>query len=210
MIDAINSKVGSSAADLEMEQEVFIPTMEIMAKGFLRIDSDDILFPRQNSRRLRAAQGHIHATAEHVYDYLSAKGPPQETDLSLGACLMRLPDPHDPLRPAAKGAVLAEICDSINATETVPSTVSWTLFCLCCHPEVEAQVVSELISVGVPVGHDDVASTTRDLLLSQPDIIKQLPYLTGVVYEAMRLYPAGGPASPRWGAGGGGGAHGIA
>lgn len=86
----------------------------------------------QEGRELRRARRRLAASAEAVYDLLHARwpparwpsGPPDE-ERSLAACLMRMVDRNG--RKPARGAVVAEICDSLTASETIPSTVMWTL-----------------------------------------------------------------------------------
>lgn len=75
-----------------------------------------------------SARRRLAATAERIYDLLQDRymcQPPPDTDNSLAACLMRVTDKAG--RKPKRGALVAEICDALTASETVPSTVMWTL-----------------------------------------------------------------------------------
>jgi hypothetical protein len=75
-----------------------------------------------------SARRRLAGAAERIYDVLQARypspGPPEE-DVSLAACLMRVTDAAG--RRPVRGALVAEICDALTASETVPSTVMWCL-----------------------------------------------------------------------------------
>lgn len=60
--------------------------------------------------------------------------------------------------------------------ETTSNTLSWTLFLLAKHPEIEAKLLAELTSV--------LAGRTPTMA-----DLKALPYLDFVIKESMRLYP---------------------
>lgn len=74
------------------------------------------------------ARRRLVTAAERIYDLLQDRyksDPPAETDNCLAACLMRVIDKNG--RKPKRGALVAEICDALTASETVPSTVMWTL-----------------------------------------------------------------------------------
>ena len=77
-----------------------------------------------------------------------------------------------------------------------PPCCSIFRYCLTQHPDVEAKLLSELAAAGVPLG--DLEGCSR-LLLDDGgrSMLQQLPYLTAVLQEAMRMYPAGVAAAPR-------------
>jgi hypothetical protein len=60
-------------------------------------------------------------------------------------------------------------------------------------------VLQELRSVGVPCNGDPTAAAAALSL----DLLKQLPYCTAVLQEAMRMFPAGVMAASRCAGGGG-------
>ncbi len=64
--------------------------------------------------------------------------------------------------------------------ETTANTVTWTLYLLSQHPEIEAKVMAELTSLT----QTQTPPTVRDL--------QGLPYLEQVMKESMRLYPPAG------------------
>lgn len=68
-------------------------------------------------------------------------------------------------------------------------------FLLIQHPDVEAKVMQELRSVGVPCNGDVAAAAA--CLSSSMDVLKQLPYCTAVLQESMRMFPAGVMAASR-------------
>lgn len=77
---------------------------------------------------MHAARMRMNTVMSSVYDYIyKIKGPnPDDADLSLPACYMRLTHPHIGQR-YCKEAVMAEITNTFMASETVPCTVSWAL-----------------------------------------------------------------------------------
>lgn len=67
----------------------------------------------------------------------------------------------------------------IAGRDTTAQALSWTVFCVSGHPEVEKRIVEELSAL-----EDDV---DRSLTYQK---VSQLPYLQAVVNEALRLYPS--------------------
>eukprot|EP00877_Chromochloris_zofingiensis_P000303 jgi/Chrzof1/10273/Cz04g35070.t1 len=177
-----------------------LETITSIAYKFITAPWNKILYTRlpwltQESRTMHAARMRMNTVMSSVYDYIyKIKGPnPDDADLSLPACYMRLTHPHIGQR-YCKEAVMAEITNTFMASETVPCTVSWALYCIATHPEVEARLLQELSAVGVPCNSSDLDAICDSL---NCDVLKQLPYLDNVIAESMRMYPAGGPASPR-------------
>lgn len=64
--------------------------------------------------------------------------------------------------------------------DTTASGVTFTLYCLGRHPDVQKRLVQEIHSV---IGEDKQAPITLQLL-------NDMPYLESVIKEAMRLYPS--------------------
>jgi len=65
----------------------------------------------------------------------------------------------------------------IAGRDTTAQALSWTIFCLCSHPEVEAkarQEVSDVCGARGPAYED----------------LNRLPYMNAVLSEALRLYPS--------------------
>ena len=67
--------------------------------------------------------------------------------------------------------------------ETTAHTLGFTLMCLSTNPQAEAAVVSELEGLGLLAGPGKVP---RDL---QFDDLKNMPEISNVIKEAMRLHP---------------------
>jgi cytochrome P450 len=85
-------------------------------------------------------------------------------------------------RPMSEAQLRDEVITLFTAGhETTANSVTWTLYLLSQHPEVESRLRAELASLqGQP-------PTVRDL--------QRLPYLEQVVKESMRLYPPAGGAT---------------
>lgn len=82
-------------------------------------------------------------------------------------------------RPLTGHQICSEILTLAGAgTETTASVLSWILYELARHPDIEARVLSELHDVldGSPVAFDDLS---------------RLPYLNRVITEATRLHHTG-------------------
>jgi fatty acid omega-hydroxylase len=65
----------------------------------------------------------------------------------------------------------------IAGRDTTAQTLSWTLFLLCSHPEVETKARKEVEKVCGMAG-------------LQYDDVNRLPYLNSILCEALRLYPS--------------------
>jgi cytochrome P450 len=104
-------------------------------------------------------------------------------------------DPHKGKAPSRE-RLLAEVGNQIMAPETAAHTISWVLYCLATHPAVEARLLAELREAGLPCNGDLEAAVA--VLSSSFDPLRELPFLSAVINEAQRLYPAGASASPRY------------
>lgn len=67
--------------------------------------------------------------------------------------------------------------------DTTANTISWIVYLLARHPEVQARVQEEV---------DQVLGATEIDWKNRLDVLHKLPYLQAVTNEAMRLYPVGG------------------
>jgi len=71
----------------------------------------------------------------------------------------------------------------IAGRDTTAQALSWTVFCISGHPDVEQRIVEEL------AGLDTEDAQTRSSTLTYQQV-SRLPYLQAVVNEALRLYPS--------------------
>ncbi|KAF8064556.1 CYP3A10 [Scenedesmus sp. PABB004] len=144
-------------------------------------------------RRLRVARLRLAGSCyEPIMRHVESCESPRE--LSLTACLRRLVDPRTGKAPCRE-RLLAEVGNQIMAPETAAHTISWILYCIATHPDAEAELLRELRGAGLPCNGDLEAAVS--VLAGSFDPLKGLPFLGGVINEAMRLYPAGASASPR-------------
>ncbi|KAK2078965.1 hypothetical protein QBZ16_002655 [Prototheca wickerhamii] len=100
---------------------------------------------------------------------------------TLGGLLLSLADPADPGRPLPRARLLAELSNLFVAgADTTGHTMSWALYLVSLHPEVEARLVAELTELGLagpaarPVEFQDLG---------------RLRYLGAVVKETLRIMP---------------------
>lgn len=105
---------------------------------------------------------------------------------------------HAPRAPKTALAVSISTALSASASLLKPDAVlllehTAHRFLLIQNPEAEAKVLQELQSVGVPCDGDSGAAAAALSL----DLLKQLPYCTAVLQEAMRMFPAGVMAASR-------------
>jgi cytochrome P450 len=77
-------------------------------------------------------------------------------------------------------------------TVLLPASVCCS-YLLTQHPEAERGLLQELAVAGLPC-KGDLAAVQAALSM---DAVRQLPFLTAVLHEAMRLFPAGVAATPR-------------
>ncbi|KAF6261970.1 cytochrome P450 [Scenedesmus sp. NREL 46B-D3] len=107
-------------------------------------------FLTAEGRRLWSARRRLAAWGEAIHDLLqqryAAAGVPED-DHSLAGCLMRMTDKHG--RKPKRGALVAEICDALTASETVPSSIMWTLYCIAMRPMLQQQLQQELAAAGI-------------------------------------------------------------
>ena len=88
-------------------------------------------------------------------------------------------------KPLCDAQLKAEIGTMImGGFETTAHTLAFTLFCIATHPEVEATILAELQSLGLAAKQG--APQARPL---EYDDLRNMPYITNVIKEAMRMFP---------------------
>lgn len=70
--------------------------------------------------------------------------------------------------------------------ETTASALTWAIYCLCLHPEVQTRLREEL-RTHLPPSSSSFSSSTNTSISSLD--IDRLPYLNAVLNETMRLFP---------------------
>ncbi|KAJ2399895.1 hypothetical protein GGI23_002372 [Coemansia sp. RSA 2559] len=104
--------------------------------------------------------------------------------------LQRLIDARDPFTGESidDESLIAEVSVLlVGATDTTSNTLTWTMLCLLNRPDVYERLKME-IRTAFPNKHTVIRSGNAR---------SRLPYLTAVLYEAMRLHPAVGGYLPR-------------
>ncbi|MDT0388756.1 cytochrome P450 [Streptomyces dubilierae] len=131
--------------------------------------------PLPFNRRFDRARDAVRATVHRAVDDLQAAGHDTGDMLSL---LLRAQDEATG-RPLTAHQICSEILTlAVAGTETTASVLSWALYELARHPDVEARVLAEL---------DDVLG---DRPVTFEDITR-LPYLGRVITEVTRLHHTG-------------------
>ncbi|KAI9154649.1 putative sterigmatocystin biosynthesis P450 monooxygenase stcS [Paramyrothecium foliicola] len=98
--------------------------------------------------------------------------------------------------PALNSSILDETCDQLRtflfAGHDTPSVlISWVFYELSRTPAALDAVRAELDSL---IGPDASPAAVRARLLGQPDLVQQMPYVSAVIKETLRLHPPGGTA----------------
>ncbi|MGW0867250.1 cytochrome P450 [Streptomyces sp. NPDC002611] len=131
--------------------------------------------PLPFNRRFDRARAGVRATINTAVDELQASGHDTGDMLSM---LLRAID-EETGEPLTGHQICSEILTlAVAGTETTASVLSWALYELARHPDVEARVLAELDEVlgERPVAFDDVL---------------RLPYLNRVITETLRLHHPG-------------------
>lgn len=131
--------------------------------------------PLPANRRFDRSRAAVRATVQQAVDELQASGHDTGDMLSL---LLRARD-ETTGRPLTGHQICSEILTlAVAGTETTASVLSWLLYELARHPDVEARVLAELDEVlgDRPVTFEDVT---------------RLPYLRRVIDEVLRLHHTG-------------------
>ncbi|MGW6902866.1 cytochrome P450 [Streptomyces sp. NPDC054940] len=131
--------------------------------------------PLPFNRRFDRARDGVRATINTAVDELQASGHDTGDMLSM---LLRAID-EETGEPLTGHQICSEILTlAVAGTETTASVLSWTLYELARHPDIEARILAELDEVlgERPVAFDDVT---------------RLPYLNRVITETLRLHHPG-------------------
>jgi len=131
--------------------------------------------PLPANRRFTAARDAVRATIGEAVDQLRASGRDTGDMLSM---LLHAQD-EESGQPLTGHQICSEILTlAVAGTETTASVLSWVLYELARHPDVDARVQSELDEVlgDRPVAFED---------------LPQLPYLGRVITETLRLHHTG-------------------
>ncbi|MDH6214516.1 cytochrome P450 [Streptomyces pseudovenezuelae] len=131
--------------------------------------------PLPFNRRFDRARDGVRATITAAVDELQASGHDTGDMLSM---LLRAID-EETGEPLTGHQICSEILTlAVAGTETTASVLSWTLYELARHPDIEARILAELDEVvgERPVTFDDVT---------------RLPYLNRVITETLRLHHPG-------------------
>ncbi|MDF3146198.1 MULTISPECIES: cytochrome P450 [unclassified Streptomyces] len=132
--------------------------------------------PLPFNRRFDRARDGVRATINTAVDELQASG--HDTGDMLSMLLLRAVD-EETGEPLTGHQICSEILTlAVAGTETTASVLSWTLYELARHPEIEARILAELDEV---VGERPVAF----------DDVTRLPYLNRVITETLRLHHPG-------------------
>ncbi|KUM67388.1 cytochrome P450 [Streptomyces curacoi] len=131
--------------------------------------------PLPFNRRFDRARAAVRATINTAVDELQASGHDTGDMLSM---LLRAVD-EETGEPLTGHQICSEILTlAVAGTETTASMLSWILYELARHPDIEARVLAELDEVlgERPVTFDDLT---------------RLPYLNRVITETLRLHHTG-------------------
>ncbi|KAK9812852.1 hypothetical protein WJX72_004712 [[Myrmecia] bisecta] len=114
---------------------------------------------------------------------MKARGPPPDSDTSVGAQLLRLRDPKTGA-PLPDHKLAAEVGTFImGGFETTAHTLSFTLFCIATNPAVKAGVLAELDKLGL------VARARQPARELKWDDLAKMTYRGNVLKESMRMFP---------------------
>lgn len=139
-------------------------------------------FPwRQAHKDLFKWGGRMSGLVQDLTASMEETPPPPHT---LGAHLLKAQ--YSTGEPLDRHQIMAEIGIMWGAGfETTAHTICWTLFLLATHPEAEAALCAELDGLGLLASPDRPQPAPL-----QWEHLSQLKYLSAVVNESMRMYPA--------------------
>ncbi|KAF5833230.1 cytochrome P450 [Dunaliella salina] len=129
---------------------------------------------------------------EKIYEGIKARGPPQETDQSLAANLMRVVDltTGERFPEMTVKANLAVV--TLAGFDTTASTLVWALYDIARHPGMQQRIKEELAAAGLL--QMEGAPPARALEWADWNA---MPYLNMVLKESMRIHPAVAFGVPR-------------
>ncbi|KAK2603647.1 hypothetical protein QQS21_004120 [Conoideocrella luteorostrata] len=98
--------------------------------------------------------------------------------------------------PALTDSIVDETCDQLRTFlfaghDTTSILLSWVFYELSRTPHALQAVRNEL---DCHLGHDASPMAVRAQLLGREDLVQQMPYISAVIKEALRLHPPGGTA----------------
>ncbi|BDA46965.1 Cytochrome P450 3A28 [Coccomyxa sp. Obi] len=115
---------------------------------------------------------------------LRRRGPAAKTDASIAAALSRLTDADGaPLSDEALATQAAAL--TAAALEPTALSIAWALFSIATTPSLQDGIAKELSENGLLAHGED-----REPRLPEYDDLPKLPYLTAVIKESQRLFPA--------------------
>lgn len=137
------------------------------------------LFPNSKPAiRKRTSQESIYKLHEDFLDTILARPYPGDEEQSLWANLRRLIDP-DTGKPVERNKLIGEVISMVGAAmDTTGHQLGWVFAVLSDHPEAVERILSDMKGLGL------IGPGARDLEFSD---LGQLPYMTAVVKECMRL-----------------------
>ena len=118
----------------------------------------------------------VRALDRRIYELIERR---RHAGLSEGNIVAQLLEHRDPDGSALPYQVIRDALVNLflAAYETTAGTLSWALYLISTHPEVQARVKEEL-------------ATALGGELPGTDVARRLPYLYNVLRETLRLYPA--------------------
>ena len=161
----VSSEVGQSMRDLQ----------KMMNKGFQSMYVLPEWIPMPGSKRLRKAKHRLH---EIIDTMIEARTAPDGTFSSGDDLLtMLLEAEYEDGTRMSRDQLMDELVTLLSAGhETTSNTMTWTLYLLASHPEIQEKAHQEVQSV----------LSKKELGLENLD---ELPLIEQVIKEAMRLYP---------------------
>jgi fatty acid synthase len=151
-----------------------------------------LMFWLPDNKRQKQVEAAIQQTERDVTMHVLSKGVQPEDNTQVWACLGRLKD-------TKTGAQLSELDLTAQVSSmfgagfvTTAFAISWTLYELAAHPDIQARVQAELDSFGLL----KTAQRPKPRDLEYADLAK-LTFLNNVLKEATRLHPTAPTGSGR-------------
>lgn len=161
----VSSEVGRSMHELQ----------EIMNKGFQSMYVLPSWIPMPGSKRLRKAKKRLHMIIQGMIDARTLEDGTFETGDDLLSMLLEAQ--YDDGTSMSRDQLMDELVTLLSAGhETTSNTMTWVLYLMACHPELQERAYQEVKSV----------ISDSELSLENLD---QLAYVEQVIKEGMRMYP---------------------
>lgn len=148
----------------------------------------------KDARKLHHGRQALSEASLAIYDIIAARKRKGEALLPFAEGLLGVVHPKTGL-PLTRDQVAAELALQMIGQESVPWTVAWALYLSDLHPGTERRLLDEMRAEGFPCDGDPAVAAS--VLRTNPDVLKRLHFMTAVVNETMRIYPAGVAAAPR-------------